>query len=238
MKNFLEKYNAFKIETSKDEGKLTLETAKERILKLLTDNIRNFKEDSWNLQNRMNKLIIDTEKNSIFTLRLGGKRIVRYSLDLLDTQQKISFLFDFYNSVEAGEFNEDITDFLAKEIDNAAVRKKEANERAKELLTLVGINEPENRLKQYPHELSGGMRQRVMIAMALACNPKIIIADEPTTALDVTIQAQILELMNDLRHKLGMSIIMITHDVNIARRAKRIVRILDGILTEGVPEHA
>lgn len=92
MKNFLEKYNAFKIETSKDEGKLTLETAKERILKLLTDNIRNFKEDSWNLQNRMNKLIIDTEKNSIFTLRLGGKRIVRYSLDLLDTQQKISFL--------------------------------------------------------------------------------------------------------------------------------------------------
>lgn len=131
MKNFLEKYNAFKIETSKDEGKLTLETAKERILKLLTDNIRNFKEDSWNLQNRMNKLIIDTEKNSIFTLRLGGKRIVRYSLDLLDTQQKISFLFDFYNSVEAGEFNEDITDFLAKEIDNAAVRKKEANERRK-----------------------------------------------------------------------------------------------------------
>ena len=124
MKNFLEKYNAFKIETSKDEGKLTLETAKERILKLLTDNIRNFKEDSWNLQNRMNKLIIDTEKNSIFTLRLGGKRIVRYSLDLLDTQQKISFLFDFYNSVEAGEFNEDITDFLAKETDNAAVRKK------------------------------------------------------------------------------------------------------------------
>ena len=86
MKNFLEKYNAFKIETSKDEGKLTLETAKERILKLLTDNIRNFKEESWNLQNRMNKLIIDTEKNSIFTLRLGGKRIVRYSLDLLDTQ--------------------------------------------------------------------------------------------------------------------------------------------------------
>lgn len=92
MKNFLEKYNAFKIETSKDEGKLTLETAKERILKLLTDNIRNFKEDSWNLQNRMNKLIIDTEKNSIFTLRLGGKRIVRYSLDLLDTQQKISLM--------------------------------------------------------------------------------------------------------------------------------------------------
>ena len=92
---------------------------------------------------------------------------------------------------------------------------KEAEARAIEMLTLVGVNEPEKRVKQYPYELSGGMRQRVMIAMALACNPKIIIADEPTTALDVTIQAQILELMQSLQKKLGMAIIMVTHDLGV-----------------------
>lgn len=93
--------------------------------------------------------------------------------------------------------------------------KKQARERAIEMLTLVGVNEPESRLKQYPHELSGGMRQRVMIAMALACEPDILIADEPTTALDVTIQAQILELMQDLQKKMGMAIIMVTHDLGV-----------------------
>ncbi|MBQ5431318.1 MAG: ABC transporter ATP-binding protein [Lachnospiraceae bacterium] len=93
--------------------------------------------------------------------------------------------------------------------------KEEARARAIEMLTLVGVNEPEARIKQYPYELSGGMRQRVMIAMSLCCEPDILIADEPTTALDVTIQAQILELMQDLQKKLGMAIIMVTHDLGV-----------------------
>src|SRR5688500_10596995 len=101
---------------------------------------------------------------------------------------------------------------------------EEANARGVELLELVGIPEAESRLKDYPHQFSGGMRQRVMIAMALSCNPKLIICDEPTTALDVTIQAQILDLLTDLKERMGMAVMLITHAMGvIAETAQRVV---------------
>ena len=102
--------------------------------------------------------------------------------------------------------------------------KKAAEQRAIEMLTLVGIAEPKRRVREYPHQLSGGMRQRVMIAIALACNPKLLIADEPTTALDVTIQAQILDLMRDLKNRVGAAIVLITHDLGVvAEVAERVM---------------
>ena len=102
--------------------------------------------------------------------------------------------------------------------------KEDARARALELMRLVGIPLPEKRLDDYPHQLSGGMRQRVMIAMALACNPSLLIADEPTTALDVTIQAQIMKLLRDLQHKLDMALILITHDMGVvAQMAERVI---------------
>ena len=116
---------------------------------------------------------------------------------------------------------------------HTSLDKKQAVARAEELLTLVGITDVKKRLKQYPHELSGGMRQRIMIAMALACEPKLLIADEPTTALDVTIQAQILDLMIELKKKLGMAIIMITHDLGIvASMCDRIAVMYAGSIIE------
>ena len=106
--------------------------------------------------------------------------------------------------------------------------KRAARTRACELLDLVGISAPEQRLDQYPFEMSGGMRQRVMIAMALACEPEMLIADEPTTALDVTIQAQILDLLRDLQQRLGLSIIMITHDLGVVAGLCRRVSVMYG----------
>ncbi len=111
--------------------------------------------------------------------------------------------------------------------------RKQAKERAIEMLKLVNINDPEKRMKQYPFEHSGGMRQRIMIAMALACEPDILIADEPTTALDVTIQAQILELMTNLQKELGMAIIMITHDLGVvAQMCDEIIVMYAGSICE------
>ncbi|WNQ13505.1 ABC transporter ATP-binding protein [Paenibacillus aurantius] len=118
-------------------------------------------------------------------------------------------------------------------IKHQGMSKKQARERAIEILKLVGISNPEGRVKQYPHEMSGGMRQRIMIAIALACSPKLLIADEPTTALDVTIQAQIIELMQKLQEKTDSSIILITHDLGVvADMAHRVVVMYAGKIVE------
>ena len=114
--------------------------------------------------------------------------------------------------------------------------KGEAVNKAVEMLKLVGIPAPDKRIKDYPHQLSGGMRQRVMIAMALSCNPQILIADEPTTALDVTIQAQILDLLRDLQQKVGMAIMLITHDLGVvAEMAHEVVVMYAGKVVERAP---
>lgn len=111
--------------------------------------------------------------------------------------------------------------------------KQQAKERAIEMLELVGVNEPQKRIKQYPHELSGGMRQRVMIAMALACEPDILIADEPTTALDVTIQLQIVKLLQRLNEEKKMAVLFISHDLSLVKRlCDRIIVMHNGDLVE------
>lgn len=128
-----------------------------------------------------------------------------------------------------------LTEHLIK---HKKISKKEANALAIKMLDLVGIPSPEKRMKQYPHEFSGGMRQRAMIAMSLICEPKLIIADEPTTALDVTIQAQILDLMKDLKSKLDTSIILITHDLGVVADLCSRINVMYGglIVEEGTTE--
>jgi len=116
------------------------------------------------------------------------------------------------------------------------LERQAADARAEEMLALVGIPEPRRRLSEYPHQLSGGMRQRVMIAIALACSPKLLIADEPTTALDVTIQAQILDLMRNLKHRVGAAIVLITHDLGVvAEVAERVMVMYAGRKVEEAP---
>ena len=173
----------------------------------------------------------------------SGKSVTAYSImQILEKTGKIvsgSIKFNGQELVDAGEkvmktirgnkisiiFQDPMTSLnptytIGKQLMEAIMlhtprNRKQARERAIEMLRLVNINEPEKRMKQYPFEFSGGMRLRIMIAMALACEPDILIADEPTTALDVTIQAQILELMQSLQKELGMAIIMITHDLGV-----------------------
>lgn len=115
-------------------------------------------------------------------------------------------------------------------------RRAAIRERSVEMLGLVGIPSPDTRLRQYPHEFSGGMRQRIMIAIALACRPKLLIADEPTTALDVTIQAQVLELISDIRARLGMAVVLITHDLGVvAEHCDRVMVMYAGQVVEEGP---
>jgi peptide/nickel transport system ATP-binding protein len=150
------------------------------------------------------------------SIRFQGRELVGAPpRDLLDVRgNRISMIFQepMTSLNPLFTIGHQITETLRK---HTAISRKGARERALELLTLVRIADPERRLGEYPHQLSGGMCQRAMIAMAIACEPKILIADEPTTALDVTIQAEILDLLRDIRDRLGMAVILITHNLGV-----------------------
>ncbi|MEO8244180.1 MAG: ABC transporter ATP-binding protein [bacterium] len=168
------------------------------------------------------------------TVMLGGRDLLKISADdLRDVRgAKVGFVFqDPMTSLNpVFTVGNQIAEPLIR---HKGMTKAQARVRAIELLELVGISDAANRLDSFPHQFSGGMRQRVMIAIALSCDPDVLIADEPTTALDVTIQAQILELVKELRHKLGMAIIWITHDLGvIAAIADRVIVMYAGQIVE------
>ena len=180
------------------------------------------------------QILASTGKIVNGSIKLDGQELVGADEKLMKTIRgnKISIIFqDPMTSLNP-------TYTIGKQLMEAIMlhtnrNKQQAWDRAVEMLKLVNVNEPEKRMKQYPHEHSGGMRQRVMIAMALACEPDILIADEPTTALDVTIQAGILELMKDIQKELGMAIIMITHDLGVvAQLCDEIVVMYAGSICE------
>lgn len=167
-------------------------------------------------------------------IRLGGRDLTQLSAGDMREIRGNDIGMIFQDPMTSLNPTKKIGDQVAESVRiHRGASRKEALERAVEVLDLVGLPQPRERLNDYPHQLSGGMRQRVMIAMALACDPKLLIADEPTTALDVTIQAQILELLNDLKEKLGMAVILITHDMGvIAGRTDRVMVMYAGRVVE------
>lgn len=180
------------------------------------------------------RLLSDNGKIADGEIIFEGKDISKYSEKEMESIRGKEMAMIFQDPMTSLNpvltIGDQLTEHLIK---HDKISKKEAIEKAVEMLKLVGIPSPKSRIKQYPHEFSGGMRQRVMIAMSLVCNPKLIVADEPTTALDVTIQAQILDLMKDLKAKFNTSIILITHDLGVvADLCTRINVMYGGIIIE------
>ena len=171
------------------------------------------------------------------SIRLGGREITECSEEEMRAIRGKEVGMIFQEPMTSLNPVHTVGDQIAEALtEHEDVTLQEARDRAVTLLETVGISEPGRRVDSYPHEMSGGMRQRAMIAMALACRPSLLIADEPTTALDVTIQAQILDLMEDLQDRLGMAIIFITHDLGVvAQMARRVVVMYAGQVVETGP---